>query len=402
MLKIVLAVSRFPVLSETFIVNKFIELVKEGMDVHIVCGEFDEKIYKSLPAFKNREYKRRIHSAWPAKNKTLAVFLYPFMLLKLLCTAPVKTVLYLIRGFAHLKFSIFSKLYFDAGFIALDPGIIHFEFGALAAGKTYLKKLLRCRLAVSFRGYDLNFSGLNNTDYYRDVWREADAVHCLGENLWLKAVKRGCPPDKKHFLISPAVDVEDFNPNKDRKGGGVMLRILGVGRLEWKKGYEFAMQAAQILKKQGIVFEFRIAGEGDYLEALTFCRRQLGLEKEVVLLGKLNPEQVKLEMEKADLLLHAAVSEGFCNAVVEAQAMKLPVVCSDAGGLPENIENGETGFVVPRRNPAAMAEKVRVLAGDPAFRASMGEKGRQRVLKKFRLHDQTLKFRDFYSEILAM
>jgi colanic acid/amylovoran biosynthesis glycosyltransferase len=106
-------------------------------------------------------------------------------------------------------------------------------------------------------------------------------------------------------------------------------------------------------------------------------------------------------MQSADVLLHAAVSEGFCNAVVEAQAMELPVVCTDADGLRENVADGETGFVVERRNPAALAGKVEKLAQDPQLRRRMGEAGRRRVTSRFQLRDQIDRFERFYSAILG-
>ncbi len=104
-------------------------------------------------------------------------------------------------------------------------------------------------------------------------------------------------------------------------------------------------------------------------------------------------------MNWADVFLHASVSEGFCNAVLEAQAMRLPVVTSDADGLPENVDDGRTGFVVPRRDPAALAEKLAVLAGDAALRREMGEAGRARVEHCFSLPRQIADFDRFYREM---
>ena len=80
--------------------------------------------------------------------------------------------------------------------------------------------------------------------------------------------------------------------------------------------------------------------------------------------------------------------------------MLLPVVCSDAGGLAENVVNGETGFVVPRRSPQAIAEKLILLASNPAVRQRMGLAGRQRVITCFQLIDQISAFDRFYRQVL--
>ncbi|MEJ7712207.1 MAG: glycosyltransferase family 4 protein [Pyrinomonadaceae bacterium] len=138
------------------------------------------------------------------------------------------------------------------------------------------------------------------------------------------------------------------------------LRLLSVGRLDWRKGYSTARcKPYRCCAHKGIFCEYRIIGEGDFLGPLAFARHQFGLEDVVHLQGAQTREQVKQEMLWADVFLHAAVSEGFCNAVVEAQAMSLPVkVCSDAGELPENVAHGETGFVVPRRNAPLITQRI--------------------------------------------
>jgi hypothetical protein len=80
----------------------------------------------------------------------------------------------------------------------LRPGVIHFEFGALAVGRTHLKDLLIAKLSVSFRGYDLNFVALDEPDYYHEVWHAVDACHLLSEHLWQRAQERGCPAEISH------------------------------------------------------------------------------------------------------------------------------------------------------------------------------------------------------------
>ncbi|HMN60227.1 MAG TPA: glycosyltransferase, partial [Anaerolinea sp.] len=173
------------------------------------------------------------------------------------------------------------------------------------------------------------------------------------------------------------------------------------GRLEWKKGYEFSLEAVRNLLDHGVVCEYPIIGAGTYLEALAFARHQLGLEQVVSFLGGLPRETVKSELEWADVLLHAAVSEGFCNAVLEAQAMQVPVVCSDADGLPENVADSVTGFVVPRRDPKALANRLEMLAKSPELREEMGNAGRKRVFEQFQLSEQVKRFDGFYHQTLT-
>jgi colanic acid/amylovoran biosynthesis glycosyltransferase len=406
-MRLVLIAPQFPRLSETFIINKFVGLVEAGWDVHIVCQRLARQDKKQFAHILSRlDLQKRVHQQWRHQPRWWVILLWlPAFLVTFLRT-PRLTWRYWRAGLRRSGLKVVKQFYLDATLIGLSPDIIHFEFGALAVGKTYLKQSLGCRLSVSFRGYDMNYAGLEDSDHYAPVWAAADAVHVLGRDLWLKAQQRGCPVDKPHQLIAPAIDLAFFDPYlkeqaADSHATERPLRILSVGRLEWIKGYEYALEAVNIIKDAGINFEYHIIGNGNYLEALSFARYQMGLEEQVQLLGGRSQSDVLAEMNWADVFLHAAVSEGFSNAVLEAQAMKLPVVCSDAGGLPENVVDGVSGFVVPRRNPKALAEKLSLLAGDPRMRRQMGAAGRARVENCFRYEDQIAAFDRFYKEMVV-
>ncbi|MCC6227470.1 MAG: glycosyltransferase family 4 protein, partial [Microthrixaceae bacterium] len=282
------------------------------------------------------------------------------------------------------------------------PDVVHFEFGALASDRMALRERLGSAVTVSFRGYDLNYVGLDDPDHYREVWDRADGIHVLGEDLWRRAIHRGAPPDLPHTVITPAIDASAIVPTPARPGllgaEAAPLRVLSVGRLHWKKGYDYALDAIAALRAQRIEVEYRIVGDGDLLAGVAFWRRQLGIDDNVELLRSVPPAEVARQLSWADVFLHSATSEGFCNAVIEAQAHGVPVVCSDADGLPENVEHEVTGFVVPRRDLRGRAEGVARLAGDAGLRARMGAAGRDRVERLFRLEDQIDAWVRFYED----
>ena len=403
--RLVLVVSDFPKLSESFIVSKFLGLLELGWDVYVVCGSSDPAQWRNFPDLERHpEARRRVRVNWPHRPRFLAALLVPWAMIWCLCRNSTGTVNYLRRGARRFGAGVLRGLYLDAAIVALKPEVVHFEFGALAVERMQLKQFLDCKVIVSFRGYDLNFAGLEKADYFDEVWDQADALHLLGADLWRRALRRGCPAGKPHTLIPPAIDTAFFNPvqrvDTPKPASPLRpIRILSVGRMEWKKGYEYALESIQLLSRMNIECEFRIIGSGTYNEPLTFAGYQLGVTDKVHHLGALPRAEVREEMRTADIFLHAAVSEGFCNSVLEAQAMQLPVVCSDADGLPENVADGETGFVVPRRNPPALAEKLAVLAEDPTLRRQMGQAGRQRVVERFQLADQIDAFDRLYDSV---
>lgn len=403
-MRIVLVLSRFPALSETFIVSKFRGLRERGFDVHIFCNE-SQSDWSEMPHVPGK-LRNLVHVVWPHRPRWLALMLLPFALVRSLFLNPLGTFQYLVRGARLFGLDVFRRFYLDAELVNLKPTIVNFEFGAVAVDRMHVGKLLGCRVIVSFRGYDLYKVGLQKSTYYHDVWENADALHLLGRDLWKHAQLRGCSGEKLHRLIPPAIDPEVFgklDKHHTEKVGSAKrpFRILSVGRLEWEKGYDYALQAVHLLRQKGVECEYHIVGVGKSLDAITLAQNQLNLRDCTVLLHALPPSKVIEEMEWADVLLHAAVCEAFCNVVVESQAIGLPVVCTDAGGLRENLLDGETGFIVPRRNPRALAEKLHFLSENIESREKMGQAGRKRAFEHFLLKDQISAFVSLYEQVLG-
>ena len=397
-MRVALVLSAFPKLSETFIVRKFLGLLDHGVDVHVVCGLSDPREWDNFPELgQHPGIRERVHRAMQVRPRWKAVLSGSQAAAAAVVHNPRATRRYV--GFSG------KKLLIDSSLVSLAPDLVHFEFGALAVGRMHVGSMLDCKVVVSFRGYDLNFSGVEEAGYYEEVWAGADALHFLSHDLWNRAQERGCPPEKCFRLIPPSVDTDFWSTASDRSSrvlgvGERPLRVLGVGRLEWKKGYEHALGAIRRLRNRGIDCRYEILGSGTAYESLAFAVHQLGLHDVVRLSGAALPEVVRQRMTDADVFLHAAVTEGFCNAVVEAQSMGLPVVVTDAGGLPENVMDGVSGFVVPRRDPSGMSEKLALLAGDPDLRKRMGDCARQRAVQNFNLSKQVDLFVNLYSDLL--
>ncbi|MFN0036632.1 MAG: glycosyltransferase family 4 protein, partial [Saprospiraceae bacterium] len=294
------------------------------------------------------------------------------------------------------------RLLEDYKILQARPDILHFEFGTLAVGKIYLKDFLRCKAVVSFRGYDLNFFQLGNERAYQQVWEQADGFHFLGSDLLARARRRGFPEGKILRLISPAIDLESFRPSHPTPPAalGTPIRIVSVSRLVWKKGLGFGLLAFSGFLKKGGRGTYHIVGEGPAREELLFYAHELGIAGQVVFHGKCSPEQVRAILDEADIFLHPAISEGFCNAAMEAQAMQLPVVCFASDGLQENVAHGETGYVAPLWDWPQLAQHLHDLWQNPAKRQLMGEKGRNRVAQFFSVEKQIAAFDEFYQCVL--
>jgi colanic acid/amylovoran biosynthesis glycosyltransferase len=405
--RVALVVREFPLPSETFIVQKTLGLLERGFDVHVVCRASRPSAWARFPELAGRpDLRRRVHVIPQSRPLPVLACLALPSVLGTAARRPAQARRYASRGVRLVGVDTIRRVAIDSRLLALSPRIVHVEFADIAAERPHLGELLGARVVVSVRGADINYLGLETPGFYDRVWGDTDVLHCLGDDLWRRALRRGCPPGKPHVIIPPAIDTGRFLRHAPPDGmvAGTRdrpLRVLSVGRLTWKKGHEFALAAVRNLSDRGLAVEYRIAGDGRHREAIEYGVEQLGLADRVTLLGSLPHDRVRAELEHADVLMHAAVSEGFGNAVLEAQAMEVPVVCSDADGLRENVADGVSGFVVPRRNPIALADGLARLAADPAARERMGRSGRERVTRQFRLDDQLDAFERLYRDLLA-
>jgi colanic acid/amylovoran biosynthesis glycosyltransferase len=154
------------------------------------------------------------------------------------------------------------------------------------------------------------------------------------------------------------------------------------------------------LKKRGLSFEYRIIGDGDEAEALTFAIHQLALADCVYLLGKKSPEEVKSYYETAHIYLQPSVQEGFCNAVLEAQCMGLMCIVSDAEGLSENVDHGKSGWIFPRRDHIELAKTIEAaISLSDEEKLNRSKRASSRITESFDLTRQTQAFVDFYNTL---
>jgi glycosyltransferase involved in cell wall biosynthesis len=169
--------------------------------------------------------------------------------------------------------------------------------------------------------------------------------------------------------------------------------IVGnVAALVPHKGQRHLVEAAAIVVRRVPDARFVIAGEGELRSALERQIREHHLEKHVLLAG-FRPDA--LSVHKAfDVFVMSSVTEGLGTSLLDAMACGRPVVATATGGIPEVVADGETGFLVPPRDPAAMADAVVRLLEDEDLRRRMGNAGLARVRRKFsaeRMVQQTLR-----------
>ena len=401
-------VLRFPRTSETFIVTKVLNLLDQGFDVTLFCS-FSDGDWDSFDVLKGRDdVRQRIVYGGKRGSRLATIRATTQLVLSKLIHHPREFLRLLQLGtkpYPGASAGYWIGVYRRLMFVGRKIDILHIEFDWQGVGIAEVKALLGCKLLLSARGEIRRTSVYSHysqaTQYLFDY---ADGYHFISNYLHRSLVDAGLPERIPTWLIVPAIDLTLFVPDGAAKPSaqpGAPLTIISVGRIAWAKGYEFALDAVALLVQQGVAVKYLILGNGDYEMAVQFAARQHGLlDAGVVEFGGHVPrEQVVAYYQRADIMLHAALEEGFCNAVIEAQAMEIPVVTSDAGGLPENVEDGVTGFVVPRRDARALADKLLVLARDPELRQRMGKSGRERALRLYNIESQAKAFAYLYEKL---
>jgi glycosyltransferase involved in cell wall biosynthesis len=182
--------------------------------------------------------------------------------------------------------------------------------------------------------------------------------------------------DLRHVLAAPRVNVHEafWLPHQAPVVGNVAALVP-------HKGQRHLIEAAHLVVREIPDARFVILGEGELRESLERQVRDHHLEKHVLLPGFRT--DVLGCIKGFDLFAMSSVTEGLGTSLLDAMACSRAVVATRAGGIPEIVEDGATGTLVPPRDPAAMAHEIIRLLRDEALRRRMGEAGSARVTARF-------------------
>jgi glycosyltransferase involved in cell wall biosynthesis/peptidoglycan/xylan/chitin deacetylase (PgdA/CDA1 family) len=204
--------------------------------------------------------------------------------------------------------------------------------------------------------------------------------------------------DRVH-VIRAGVDTSLFTPHLNgRPTHGLRprvpatdapLRLLCVGTLHEVKGQGHLVEACRLLAAEGVDVRLRLIGDGPDRPALEQAIAAAGLEDRVVLAGPRTREEVAADLAASDVLVAPSVPtkqgrrEGIPVVLMEAMSSGLPVVASGISGIPELVDDGWNGLLVPPGDPAALAQALRRLAASASLRARLGAEGRRTVERGF-------------------
>ncbi|MBC0701433.1 colanic acid biosynthesis glycosyltransferase WcaL [Escherichia coli] len=245
-----------------------------------------------------------------------------------------------------------------------DVFIAHFGPAGVTAAKLRELGVIRGKIATIFHGIDISSRDVLNhyTPEYQQLFRRGDLMLPISD-LWAgRLQKMGCPREK--IAVSRmGVDMTRFSP-RPVKAPATPLEIISVARLTEKKGLHVAIEACRQLKEQGVAFRYRILGIGPWERRLRTLIEQYQLEDVVEMPGFKPSHEVKAMLDDADVFLLPSVTgadgdmEGIPVALMEAMAVGIPVVSTLHSGIPELVEADKSGWLVPENDARALAQRL--------------------------------------------
>jgi glycosyltransferase involved in cell wall biosynthesis len=221
--------------------------------------------------------------------------------------------------------------------------------------------------------------------------RRADLVVTISE-FNRRLIERACggAAAGKVHVVRCGVDLGAFAPAPRRPPA--IPTFACVASLRPYKGHEVLIEAAALLRREGLDLRLVLVGEGTRRRAIEAHVARAGLSEVVRLRGALPHEEIPAVLAGATALVLPSVTardgqmEGIPVALMEAMAAGVPVVASRLSGIPELVRDGETGLLVPERDPVALAAALERLVRDPALAARLADAGRRAVREQ---HDRT-------------
>ncbi|MEM6505021.1 MAG: glycosyltransferase family 4 protein [Planctomycetota bacterium] len=270
----------------------------------------------------------------------------------------------------------------------LRPDVMLCHFGHVAMRVLPVAKKLNIPVIAHFHGADLS-SKLSDRWYGWTLASQAkrfDQVVVVGSHQARLLQGMGVP-DNRLSLIPCGVPTEQFHP--EPRPAREEVCFIQVSRIVPWKGIEQALRAfAQVHVERGNT-RFKVIGEGDQLDAMKRLATELGIGKAVHFMGALPPDRVVEAFQQSDVFLQHSLThdsgwcEGFGVSIAEAASMGLPVVVTRSGGIPDQVLDGQTGFLVEERDIQRMAASMLDLVDQPGKRQQMGQAGQQRMRDHF-------------------
>ncbi len=389
-MRIALVTTIFPTLSQTFVIDQICRLIDLGHDVRIYPmqrGEGDVPL-RSVDTYNlvaRTTYPPHLPEGTSQRLRAIIV-----LLLSLFRRSPRLFSKFLLSRRPAIMGRSELLACLDQFNEATTCDVVLCHFGNTGLRAVWLAKfgLSLGPIATVFHGADISrYVDQSGPEIYSPLFNYGSLFLPIS-NTWNKRlIELGCPQEKirVHHM---GVDCNIHSPSSSIDLNSSPIRLLSVCRLVEKKGIEFAIRAISSLVKREPTAQlnYTIIGNGPLLESLHQLVTNLNLDEVITFAGPLPPEQVAEHFDSAHILLAPSVTatdgdkEGIPVAIMEAMARGLPVVSTYHSGIPELIEDGVNGYLVPERDHEALAHRLFILMNERDQWAQIAIAARQKVM----------------------
>lgn len=388
--KVAYIMSRFPKLSETFVLNEIVACAAHGIPVEV------------YPLLRQRQQVAHPEADEWVRRAHFEPFLSPAIV-----RANLRTVREQPRAYFRLVGEVLRETWrspnFFVGALGIFPKVVRFARQMRDQGVTHIHAHFATHPALAafivhrLTGIPFSFTA-HGSDLHVDrrmldtkLSAAAFAVTVSEFNRDLIARECGEQARSKVRVIHCGVDPGVFKPRHADAPDATSFRIVCVASFEEVKGHRYLIEACRVLQARGVRFECHLVGDGPLRRDVERRVAAAGVEDRVCFHGGQPRPTVARLLAQSDAAVLAShptrggKREGIPVALMEAMASGLPVVATAISGIPELVQPGLTGFLVPSGDPGALADALQRLAGDPDLRARMGRAGRARVVQAFNL-----------------
>lgn len=307
--------------------------------------------------------------------KEFDLYHLPFHRSRLNPLAEIKTLWQLWRAYRNIRPDIVYQ-------VALKPVL----YGTLCARLTGVKRIVN---ALGGLGYLFTYRTVRSTVIrplmaiaFRILLKNRRCVLILQNPDDVDLMTPLIGRHKIQLIRGSGVDLIKFHPTKEPSSPPV--KALMVSRLLWSKGIGELVEAASLLKKEGIILEIQVAGEVDPKNPASISPLVLKAWKEENVVTWLGPRNDIAELyTQAHIAVLPSYREGLPKSLIEAAACGKPIVTTDVPGCREVVSSGENGLLVPPRNALALAKALKKLVEYPDLRVRMGKFSRRKAEQEF-------------------
>jgi glycosyltransferase involved in cell wall biosynthesis len=389
--KVAYLVSRFPKLTETFVLYEILAVERAGRTVELYALQRERTSLmhpearamlprvRFAPLFSLAIARSHLHYLRTRPREYLAS-------LGVLMRANLGSARYFFGALGFFP----KAVYFAREMERQGVSHVHAHFASHPAAVAYvIGRLTGIPYSFTAHGSDLH----RDKHMLREKVGAAHFVVAISQYN-RNAIVRHCgdAADGKVVVVHCGVDTDVFQPSiqAPAESSGA-LRIVCVGTLHAVKGQRYLVDACRVLLDRKVDFQCRLVGEGPDRRALARQIEQAGLGKHVLLDGRVDRDRIRGILAQADVVVAPSVPtpdgrrEGIPVALMEAAACGLPVIGTRLTGVPELVRDGEVGLLVEPGDAEGLATALETLARDPQLRVTMGARGRKHVLREFDL-----------------